>query len=271
MKKLFKNKKITTGIVATTAGVTVLLASLSLAWFISSGSVAANTITMGTLDVTASLGAHEIGVSEPGMDHYNQIGKIQNLGNLPTLVKLSLDSEITMADGTAGNAGLVDLELQLAGSDGKFVPSGFGYDVKAHELGMWFDFDKNNVYMWGELDGDIYIAMQGDDELHFAYTVDTDGRNMGNEYQESSINVSVEWEATQLNRDGAIEDVFGIDIRDINWLPGFIEAGTEPGFVMFSAPTGSAADRAAQVIANVLEDLPECGYRTLLESILAGM
>ena len=268
MKKIFKNKKMTTGAIVLMTGVTILLAGLTLAWFTSTGSTATNTITMGTLDITAELGNYQIDNAEPGMDYYNQIGKVQSLGSIPALVKLSLNTEITMADGAAGDPNLVTNELQIGGTNGRSVSSGMGYDIKAHELGMWFDFDKNYIYMWGELNGDIYIAIQGPDALHFAYTVDTDGKNMGNDYQGASIDVSVEWEATQLLSNGAIEDIFGIDINDINWYPGFVEAG-EPGFVAFSEPMGGGS-RAAQVLASVIEDLPECGYKTLLESVLAA-
>ena len=259
MKVLFGNKKTAAGIVATMVGVTVLLAGLSLAWFTSTGSTASNNVTMRNLDVIADVHNYQTLVAQPGIDVPDQVGYVQNLGNLPTLVKLSFDVSIERADGTPGDPALVNVAWQIEGSNGRQINDGTGNMIEVHPMGFWMHSNNIDVYMWGEYDGDIYVAMQGPDKLHFAYTIATDGQNMGNEYQGAKIQVAVKWEATQLWADGAIYDTFGIDFDDISWFADS-HGVFLPGLTVFSLPIdgGNSA-------ADLLDSIPDSSFRRLLE------
>ena len=269
MKALFKNKKLMTGIIATMIGVTILLAGLTLAWFTSSGSTSTNNVTMGSLDVTAKVHNYNTIVAQPGIDIPDQLASVQNLGTLPALAKLTFDVQINNGSGWGPAApGLVEVDFQVEGS--KWAVDEDGKPVTVHEMGFWTHANGESFYSWGTYDGDLYVAMQGNDRLHFAYTVTPKGgpTGMGNDYQGAEIRVLVKWEATQLWADGAIFDTFGIDYFDIDWFVDLYDVFL-PDLTVFSFPIGGPPNYAARY-AETLENMPNSSFKSFVVDMLGA-
>jgi hypothetical protein len=218
MKTLLKNKRTMAGTIAILFGLTILLVGLSQAWFTSSGSELGSTIVMGDLKVIAELEDEEITLAYPGVDYQDLLGAVQlQEGSLDALVKLSFSTEVTIksdSDGypldeddwyTLNNPDVVKVTFQ---EDGATNSSG---GVLANPFGIWLNNDDLTSYLWAkDSGGDTYVWMGGYDILHFAYTVDTVGADMGNVYKNAVIKVSVNWQAVQSIPDGAIMNEFGI-------------------------------------------------------------
>lgn len=277
--KLFKNKKTMTGIIASLVGLTVLLTGISLAWFTNSGSVANNEITLGRLGVNVTLDKREFDLMYPGQDLLDNIARIKSFGNLPTLVQLDLKATVTIKSDANGNplpesewttvpapANLFNISLQEEGAKSlQFVNGNIVEVVLARQLGDWYMPDYSAWYHWGMLDGKLYVMIDESEvnhELRFAYKIETDGRAMTNLYQGASVNLRIDWLATQYIPDAAIEDVLDIDILDVNWFDEPIELdGISPFFA------ASYADKLAERIA----ELPDCSYKELLKGKLAKL
>ena len=276
---MFKNKRMMSGLIAALVGLTILLTGLSLAWFTSSGSVFNNTIKAGGFEVIATLDPTEFGITYPGHKIPDNLGRIRRAGNLPTLARLSFNVEVVIKsdkDGkalpenewyTVKNPDDVYVVVQEDGASRKVNIPGFGVvtEVLAHKMGDWVRPDFSRWYHWGKgPDGNYYVVLDGDDNLRFAYTVETDGPKMGNVYKNAAVDVKLDWLATQLMPDEAIEDVFKLGYDDIDWFDYYLEL---PYPVPFSEDSPTYAEKLAERI----EGLPECAYRAFLEGRLADI
>lgn len=275
--KILKNKRMLTGLIASLIGLSVLMTGLSLAWFTNSGAQPNSGVDLSTLGVTVGLQKESFGIMYPGQNYIDNIASIRNYGNIQTLVQLDLIADVLIRSDADGNPlpesqyytirapkelfTIVEQEKgasRLIGFDGgKPV-----YETLAHPLGDWFKPDFSSWYHWGVLDGKLYVAMDGNDELRFAYTIDTNGKEMGNLYQNAVVSVKVEWLATQYIPDAAIKDVLGIDFNDVKW---FEEVRVLDGVGPFSLV------RYADALAERIAGLPDCSYRRFLENKLANI
>ena len=251
--KLFKSKKVMSGLIASMVGVAILMTGMTFAWFTSSGS-AASDFSMGTFGVQAELVDAEFPIMNPGEVKFNNIGWVRNTGNLAAVAELSLTVEVVLADGTVQtNPPAVSIELQKDGSTSSFPGQ------KVHPLGAWYRVVGPEFYIWGKGPGDkLFVAMDGNDKLHFAYTVKTNGPAMGNEYMGATIRVRLAWRATQVVPEGAFSDFFGFAFDAVDWdyFETFVEL---PSSVPFSLRTPAAR------FADRLNSLPEGAYKALLE------
>ena len=139
-------------------------------------------------------------------------------------------------------------------------------DLTVHEMGLWTHANGQSFYSWGTYNGDIYVAMQGNDKLHFAYTITPSG-NMGNEYQGAQIRVLVHWEATQLWADGTILDTFGMEFDDIDWYADINDVFL-PDMTVFSLPIGGP--NYAARYAETLESMPESSFKSFVIKMLGA-
>jgi hypothetical protein len=286
MKALFKNKKAKAGAIVVMAGLMILLMGLSYAWFTSTGSNAGSTITLGDLKVIAEIEDKDLDLVFPGVEYEDQIGFVQlQPGSLAALVKLTFSTEVTIysdPDGnplpanevhTISNPSVVSFTLQENGAMD-------GSDILAHPLGAWFNVSSTDPLEWGayiwqyDADGNAYVWIDGYDELHFAYTVSTDGAAMGNEYMNAVIKVAVDWEAVQAIPDGAIEDLFGFTPPYSAFLtdyPGFVTYfDGDPGTI-FSPFSFEPALSNAEKIGMMADKLPDGAFKDLLTRIQAGV
>jgi hypothetical protein len=281
--KLFKNKKTMTGIIASLVGLSVLMGGISLAWFTSAGSVANNDITMGRLNVQVTLDREVFELGYPGIDFVDNIAKVQSLGNLPTMVQIDLNAEVTIRSDANGNplpqaewrtvpapANLFTISPQVEGATEIISLPGGGTVVNtlARPLGMWWGITSSGDwfnYTWGSYDGKMYLVIDEpagmNRELRFAYTINTNGPAMTNEYQNAVVKLNIDWKATQLMPDEAVEDIFGLEFWDVDWLTNEIELNEDMIFFQGSVPFEEA-------ITDRIASLPTSNYRKLLESFL---
>ena len=286
--KQFKNKKMMTGIIASLVGVSILMTGLTLAWFTSTGNVSSNDINLGTLKVVGELlTTNEVNML-PGVSIDNNIGWIQNLG-MDALAQLKFDIEVTKkstldADGNAVpidnpddyikvvNPPEVWLEIQ---EDGYATPAigPFPAEVIAHPLGVWMrDASADGTmefYTWAKVgapDNRLFVAMGGNDKLHFAYSIKNNGAAMNNSWQGATVNVKFTWDAIQISPDAAIFDRFGANLSDILFweLPGvvFLTASDASPFQPFNIVIQTPAERFAAKVAS----MPEGAFKTYIES-----
>ena len=257
--KLFKNKKVMSGIIASMVGVAILMTGMTFAWFTSSGSVS-NDFTMGTLEVQGGLVNAEFPVMYPGEVKVNNIGWIQNTGNLAAFAELDLIVEVILANGTVlTNPDVVTVEIQKEGN----VLLGSGQ--KVHPLGFWYREDGTDFYIWGKGPNDkLFVTMEGNDRLHFAYTVKTDGPGMGNEFMGATVRVRLAWRATQALPE-VTKDFFGFYFDDIDW--DYFDAYVG---LPASVPFGLSLRTPAERFAETLSRIPAGAYRDLVERTFAG-
>ena len=277
--KIFNNKKMMSGVIATLVGLTILLTGLTYAWFTSSGSVLNNTMKVGALEVITTLDPTEFGIVYPGAIIKDNIGRVRRAGNLPTLAQLKfvLDVQIRSDENgkplpenlwyTVTNPDDIRVVVQEDGAVRPHFIPGYGVvnEVLAHKMGDWVRPDFSVWYHWGKgPDGNYYVVLDGSDNLRFAYSVEAKGKEMGNKYMNAAIDVKVDWKATQLYPDEAIEDVFGLGYNDVNWFDYFLE-------LPYPVPFTTESPTYAQKLAERIEGLPECAYRTFLEGRLADL
>jgi len=277
--KVLKNKKMMTGLITSLVGLTILLTGLTLAWFTSSGSVFNKTIKAGSFEVIATLSPTEFGLTYPGDDLRDNIGTVRKTGNLPALAKLEFVIEAVIKSDDNGkplpqsewytvkNPDDIYVVVQEDGAKKTHYIPGYGtvVEVLAHKLGDWVRPDFSRWYHWGKgPDGNYYVVIDGDDTLRFAYTLESDGAKIGNKYQNAAIDVKLDWLATQLMPDEAIEDVLGLGYTDIDWFDYYLE-------LPFPVPFSFGGSTYADSLAKRIDSLPESAYRTFLEGRLASI
>ncbi|MCL2151890.1 MAG: hypothetical protein FWH57_02855 [Oscillospiraceae bacterium] len=245
MKKLMKNKRTITGLVAMTLGVAILLMGLSLAWFTSSGGGTVNTIELGTLIVDGDLEIEDAGLvfNYPGTEvYYEGVAWIKNVGSLNALCQLDIKTTIYDADaqgvvtwGPVEDA--TKARVEIIEDETTFINDPFGAATvlkKTHELGTWGiyyplsgDFDSYNWLVGA--DGKYYVQMFGNDDLHFAYNLILDPSLYGDstvanpkaDYQGSFVDVQLKWNAVQADPLAAVEAILpGVVIQDYEAFPG---------------------------------------------------
>ena len=222
MKKLMKNKRMISGLVATTLGVAILLMSLSLAWFTTSGGGKVNEIVLGKLDIEGELDfePEEVYLYPGTPTYFNQVAYIQNTGTLNALCQLDIKTTIDKVGLPLTNPLIYTKIVEDATYD-NYDPS----IKKTHELGTWGMYDPDEgvftSYNWLKgADGKYYIEMFGNDELHFAYDFILD-KDLGNDYQAAPIKVQLTWEAIQADPVDAVPALIpGLEIKDLEPFPG---------------------------------------------------
>ena len=222
------------------------LIDIPVKWFTDGGSQNPGGINMGTLEVEATLGI--IGpsdwVHEPQTRAaLERAGSVQNLGNVATLVKLTLtatDEDGDVIDNPAIVLGLLEdgvVDAMFDGIAGEFR--------NANALGTWVDQRSDDWKDWGYYewwlgaDGNVYVAIfGGNDILHFGYEFGVIGGVAGVNYKDLmgiEINANIDWLATQIVDDAIIATFDGI--VDVDWdvYPWYVDADGEQFFTLFPA------------------------------------
>lgn len=260
----FSNIEVMSGLIASLLGVTILLTSLTLAWPVSSDS-ATNDIKFGSLKVEAGLLEYQHPIMEPGEDKRNNIGWVQNLGNLPVIARLDFTVQVELSDGTVlMNPREVSVKLQENGTTYSFT------GTPAKPFGLWYREDNFNYYAWFKgPDDKLYVVMDGSDRLNFAYTISTDDGAIEPEFQDAVVRVELEWKATQVWSDAAITDMLAHDFDDI--IQGAYHAFLEIPFVVSPLSLAAEAKTPAERFAEKLERMPEGAFKDFFESKFADL
>ena len=313
MKRLFKNKKTMMGLIATLVGVTVLLAGLTLAWWSAEDSSDyENIVTFGVMEIEVEIFNPFIEQGYPGWDSGDRgiLASVKNTGTFDGLVaKLdfviewtddpededswevvpaALAEEILITVVEDGRAGLVKELWEVEA--GARVKKGEIEDYKVHELGGWFLFDNDAdfnllaFYNWSEIDGSLFVTMDGDSyarpatvgnhELHFAYDIEL-GKDLDEEFMGKAIKVTIDAKATSAFPDGAAEDVFGIadfwTKFTANGFTGFAFVYDDDVVPPFT-PFGFAAPaKNLKALTDRIESLPDGGYKDVLIAMYQGI
>ena len=204
MKTLLKNKKMISGLVATTLGVAILVMSLSVAWF-SSGGSSTTSITLGQLSVDGQLYSlgDDVDQNYPGTNWYEgRAGWLQKGGNLSAFTQLDLTVFVRQNPGYGTWEGYANDWLTVIED---------GITDMVHPLGTWIGIGDAVRYIWftGH-DGKYYVEMDGNDRLHFAYDLEIPTW-LKNDFQAAAVSVNFNWDAVQARPDPeAIVDYFNI-------------------------------------------------------------
>ena len=229
MKTLLKNKRLISGLVATTLGVAILVMSLSFAWFTSDGS-AANTITLGSLKVTGGFySLNEQGDQNyPGTQYYHdQAAWLKKDGNLQGFVQLDMYGILTQDPALGNGSGKVDwVSIKEEGVPAFTNSAGVDIPAKAHELGVWYNLANDDCYTWFiGADGKYYVEIDGNDRIHVGYDVDIP-TDLGNAWQGAALEIKFDWLAVQARPQEAAVEVFGSAVPKM--VMGFIDEGMGP-------------------------------------------
>ena len=291
MKNILRNRKKMTGLIALLVGVTIFFTGLTLAWLTSSDSKISDIVNAGGLDIVVELEPLQAGIVDPdffltpGLNYGDNIGTIRRVGNMKdtirTVAQLKFDVEVLIKRDAAGkllpqsewytrvNPAGVKAVVQEKGAFIDYGAGGIAY--LAHPLGHWYRPAPDNTfrwYHWGKgSDGNTYVILNGDEALRFAYAIETDGAVIGNEFKNASMSVKVNVLATQAIPDVALVDVFGVGYSDITWYTHTLEL---PYFIPFSADDSNVPSVTDQLVEEI-QSLPNGGYKTLLEDLLAKL
>jgi len=192
MKKLFKNKRLISGLVALMLGVAILVMSLSFAWFFDEDEdESPGIITIGSLKIHAKLVDPDNPdnglVPDPQQSYpettryHDQIGKVWSTGSIDAMVQVNFEIDYP-AGYSAMNYDLPPVKFTF--KDGGVPAPTAADEAKAWPLCVWIGVDDDGetlaTYAWYEgADGKYYVSMLGagtpdyaNDVLHFGYDID---------------------------------------------------------------------------------------------------
>jgi len=165
MKKLLKNKRLISGLVALMLGAAILVMSLSLAWFYDSDTdESSGVITIGSLKIKAALVDDVLqdrrNTYPKTTEYYGKVAKIWKEGSIDAMVQVKLEA-------LGCNPQSMDLPVIFDVLDkGYKSPGSKGY-AKTWPLGVWYFPDNSYACIWYEGgDGNLYVEIQGGDDTH---------------------------------------------------------------------------------------------------------
>jgi len=225
MKKFLGSKKLMVSAITVMAGAVILLAGLTLAWFVSEGA-SSGGIVMGRIDVNASLGTLNYDWPQvPDVAGQEHVGTVQNNGNVEALVQLKMFA--TDANGYVWNNPAIVLEVAEDGIEAGFFDMIDAEDRNARPLGIWVS--DTGLYQWMKgADGNYYVYILGNDILHFGYNYGVVGGIPGVNYGElmgAEVNANLDWLAVQSVPTPAVIDTF-------DGIEGYFEIKDAYGFLI---------------------------------------
>ena len=279
MKRLFNSKKTLVGIIATLVGVTVLLAGLTLAWWQDSGGTdGENIITLNALSIKAEIWdefpAHAGG---PGATFENMLGSLWNDGSVnDVLARLGFVAEVSFDGGVTygpDTDNILTLSWQVNGAPlayKKGVQDGF----PVHPYGMWFsNTDPDAFYYWGTRGDYTFVQMEGDHELHFAYTIKMADVIDKDKYDGAQFRVKILYDGIKLNgQDALIASEFGITnlLTDVTWGTAFV-FDRDPSYGVGPFSVTDPVDEAISRITNKIASVEDGMFKDFLIGTLAQL
>lgn len=193
---LLSNRKWVIGIIIPIFGVVILLAGITLAWLTNKNSDPGTAFSAGYMDLVVDIAMESEILWRPL--HPSDVGEGLGVFYIPDS-NLSAGEEMNFLNPFIATFNVNDAKIQkrngqvLTGADAaqavKFIVDEDGRDGVAWPLGEWIDFsdpdyEKWSMYNWMKgKDGNYYVELYGDDELHFAYEIITNGYVMDNSYR----------------------------------------------------------------------------------------
>lgn len=189
---MFKNLKKSHKLILTGVALLIAVVGSTYAWWTAS-ITHEQEVTMGKFKVTATFEEPDyLDDYEPGLT-VELDGTIKNDGSIPALIKVASNSQV---------------RFNQAGSD--FQPAG-----EAVALNLLPTNNASQGYWFKDTSNRVYALLEAGQETNVTAEATLVGEKMGNEYDDATIKILAELQATQV-LDGALASEFGITFDDLS-------------------------------------------------------